>query len=840
MYRFSKVLLLICSLAVIGTTVPSVYAAPKSLPAANSNTKSVVNKPQDQTQGNKPQDQDSEQEEKKDVSTAELESLQQRLSDIKQQVSAVTKDKEFSLLNTQALEVSHKADEYISILTPVLTQIQAQLDVIGPAPAPGALDETPEVTKQRTALNADKAATEKKLEHSQTLKTNASNLSKQIIELRRNALKTQLALNSGSILGPRFWAPIFSPQVDDRTKIASFSQQLSDNIAQAWQPDRLFGSIALMVLAIAVWVYARKYLEKALVWLSIWGFPDGRLRRTFLAFATVIVTVITLYGGANLLYLVFARNNTLPPLVDNFANGLLGLTIFSGLIAGLGRALLSIQRPSWRLVPMPDMIASALKPYPSGIAILLMFFGTLEQLNNVIGSSVSAAIFSNGIASLLIALLVWRATRRTNRIRREMVALGEPLEPRTSMASLIHLVVSAVSVAIVLALLIGYIPLARFLTYELVWVGIVFSCLYLTTKLMGDLCESLFSVNHASGKWIKQALSLDNRYLEQATILFSAVGNTILVMFAAIALFNGTYGATTPMTIVDKAVDILGSDSFGKINIVPANVMSALISAVVGLYILRTARRWLGTKFLPKTAMDTGMRMSLVTLFSNIGYVLLILITLSLLGIEWNKLAWIVSALSVGIGFGLQEIVKNFISGLILLTERPVKVGDLVSISGVEGDIRRINVRATEIQLSDKSTVIVPNSQLISQNVRNVTMGNAQGVATIPLIFPLDIDPEQVRGILLEAYVAHEAIQDTPAPSVSFSQLTPDGITLSVTGYVSSPRVVSRTKSDLLFDILKRLRAANVKLSSPQSLVVQNLPPEIAAAYTDNSKKEDE
>ncbi|AWH87300.1 DUF3772 domain-containing protein [Limnobaculum parvum] len=831
MYRFSKILFLIFSLVVIGATVPSIYAAP-----ASSNTKPSAIKPQDPSPVNKPQDQ--EQEEKKDVSTAELEGLQQRLSDIKQQVSLVTKDKEFSALNAQALEVSHKAEEYISILTPVLTQIQAQLDVIGPAPAPGALDETPEVTKQRNALNADKALTEKKLEHSQTLKTNASNLSKQIIELRRNALKTQLALNSGSILGPRFWAPMFSPQTDDWSKIASFSQQLSDSVVQAWQPDRLFGSIILLALSIAVWIYARKYLEKALVWLSIWGFPDGRLRRTFLAFATVIVTVITVYGGANLFYQIFARNNTLPPMIDNFANGLLGLTIFSGLIAGLGRALLSNQRPSWRLIAMPDMIASALKLYPTAIAILLMSFGTLEQLNNVIGSSVSTAIFSNGIASLLLALLVWKATRQTNRIRREMAALGDPLEARASLGSLIHLVVSAVSIGIVLALLIGYIPLARFLTYELVWVGIVLSCLYLTTKLLGDLCESLFSVSHASGKWIKQALNLDNRYLEQATLLFSAIGNTILVLLAAIALFNGTYGASTPMTIVDKAIDILGSDSFGKINIVPANVMSALISLVVGLYMLRTVRRWLGQKFLPKTAMDTGMRMSLVTLFSNIGYVLLILITLSLLGIEWNKLAWIVSALSVGIGFGLQEIVKNFISGLILLTERPVKVGDLVSISGVEGDIRRINVRATEIQLSDKSTVIVPNSQLISQNVRNVTMGNAQGVATIPLIFPLDIDPEQVRGILLQAYIAHEAIQDTPAPSVSFSQLTPDGITLSVTGYVSSPRVVSRTKSDLLFDILKRLRAENVKLSSPQSLIVQNLPPEIVAAYTDNSKKD--
>ena len=110
-------------------------------------------------------------------------------------------------------------------------------------------------------------------------------------------------------------------------------------------------------------------------------------------------------------------------------------------------------------------------------------------------------------------------------------------------------------------------------------------------------------------------------------------------------------------------------------------------------------------------------------------------------------------------------------SGLILLTERPVKVGDLISISGVEGDIRRINVRATEIQLSDKSTVIVPNSQLISQNVRNATMGNAQGVATIVLTFPLDIDPEQVRTLLLDAYNLHESILENPPPSCEFNEL---------------------------------------------------------------------
>jgi small-conductance mechanosensitive channel len=268
-------------------------------------------------------------------------------------------------------------------------------------------------------------------------------------------------------------------------------------------------------------------------------------------------------------------------------------------------------------------------------------------------------------------------------------------------------------------------------------------------------------------------------------------------------------------------VDIWGGKGLEGMNIIPAHAVNAFLCLAVGLYVLRSAKRWLDNDFLPKTAMDRGMRASLVTLFTNVGYVLIILLTLSTLGIEWNRLAWIVSALSVGIGFGLQEIVKNFISGLILLTERPVKVGDLVTISGVEGDIRRINVRATEIQLSDRSTVIVPNSQFISQNVRNATMGNAQGVATIALTFPLDIDPEQVRSLLLQCYELHESILDTPAPSVSFKELGPNGIVLSVTGYVASPRMVSGTKSDLLYEILKALRNADISLSQTQTMVLE-------------------
>jgi potassium efflux system protein len=195
---------------------------------------------------------------------------------------------------------------------------------------------------------------------------------------------------------------------------------------------------------------------------------------------------------------------------------------------------------------------------------------------------------------------------------------------------------------------------------------------------------------------------------------------------------------------------------------------------------------------------------------------------MSTLHISLTNLTWVVSALSVGIGFGLQAIVQNFISGLILLTERPVKVGDWVSLAGVEGDIRRINVRATEIQMSDRSTVIVPNSQFITQNVRNVTMGNALGVVGISLTLPLETDVLQIRELLLQAFTEHEAVLDTPAPSVTFKDLTNTGLIISATGYVNSPRSVGGARSDLLFTVLGRLREMGIALSAPQSMVLIN------------------
>lgn len=752
----------------------------------------------------------------------ELPKMQKVLDKIKQQVSGETNDSKLSALNDMALELSGDADTLVQSITPQRAQLQAQLAVLGPAPkADSGVKETAEVTSKRTKLENQKSKMDDQIKQAEAIKSGSINLSAQIVNLRRDALKTQLALNAGSIFGPRFWAPLFNTQSDDSSKIGDFVDELTSTAALSWEPGWRFGTLAWLLAAGLVATLGRRYLEEFLAWVGIHHLPEGRLRRSFLAAATAMTTLAAVVLAFNFLDQAFTRHDEVIDDVRDFADKLVGLSIFCGLIAGLGRAFLSTRRPSWRLPNISNEVAMALKPFPPLTAALVFIFQTVEIFNSSANTSVGTTIFANGMTALLIGATALSISMRTNRVRRRMIQEGHQPEAKSTLVGLIQMALTLIGVAIMIALTIGYITMARFLSYELIWMGLVFGTFYIFSQLVADGCESLFSTNNATGKRIQTSLNIDERHLGQIAAVLGAIGKTLLVLAAAMALLNGTFGSSTPIELVQKAIEFWGGKGLESLNIVPAHMVNALICLVVGIWVLRSVKRWLEHDFLPKTTMDTGMRVSLITLFSNIGFVLVILMTLSIMGLQWNKLAWIVSALSVGIGFGLQEIVKNFISGLILLTERPVKVGDLVSISGIEGDIRRINVRATEIQLSDKSTVIVPNSQLISQNVRNATMGNAQGVATITLTFPLDIDPQQVRQLLLDVYNENERILENPEPSVSFKDLTTSGIVLSVTGNVASPRQVSGAKSDLLFDILTRLRKEGVVLSTPQTMIIE-------------------
>lgn len=164
--------------------------------------------------------------------------------------------------------------------------------------------------------------------------------------------------------------------------------------------------------------------------------------------------------------------------------------------------------------------------------------------------------------------------------------------------------------------------------------------------------------------------------------------------------------------------------------------------------------------------MDIGLKSSVSTAFGYLGMLAAAAIAASFAGFDLANLAIVAGALSLGIGFGLQSIANNFVSGLILLAERPVKVGDWIRVSGEEGYVRRISVRATEIQTFERSTVIVPNSDLISGTVKNMMLSDRSGRLSIKIGVGYDSDPDQVRTILQEVARSHQQVLGFPEPRV--------------------------------------------------------------------------
>jgi small-conductance mechanosensitive channel len=374
----------------------------------------------------------------------------------------------------------------------------------------------------------------------------------------------------------------------------------------------------------------------------------------------------------------------------------------------------------------------------------------------------------------------------------------------------------------VVCILVGYVAFGSFLVRQVVWVATVLSATYLLTMLIDDGCSSLLAiVRRKAGETGSRGSMLNAR--SQALVLLSGLSRVAIVLFA-ITLLLIPFGEG-PSEWMARFDQLYTGISIGEAQIRPSSVLLSVLVLVFGFFGVKVLQRWLLTRYLPTTSLDAGMQLSASTLFGYAGYVLIVALSLSAAGIGLERVAWIASALSVGIGFGLQAVVQNFVSGLILLAERPVKVGDWVSLSNVEGDIRRINVRATEIQMWDRSTVVVPNSEFITKIVRNVTHANPLGRVQIRLPMPVTTDAEQARALMLGALADHPGVLDEPTPSVLLDGIEGNSLMFVATGYVGSPRLASGIRSDLLFDILGRLRQSGLTLSTPTTMLLGETPP---------------
>ena len=229
-------------------------------------------------------------------------------------------------------------------------------------------------------------------------------------------------------------------------------------------------------------------------------------------------------------------------------------------------------------------------------------------------------------------------------------------------------------------------------------------------------------------------------------------------------------------------------------------------TAMLILAATRALQGWLEDRYLPTTRLDSGLRNSIKTSLGYIGFLIALAIGAGELGLDFQKLAIVAGALSVGIGFGLQSIVNNFVSGLILLWERAIRVGDWVVVGSDQGYVRRINVRSTEIETFDRAAVIVPNSNLVSGVVKNLVRTDKVGRLHIELTVHASADPEKVREVLLGIAGENEAVLSLPSPQVRFINLTASAMTFDLFCYVADVEGGTRTKSDLYFEICRQFR----------------------------------
>ncbi len=364
-----------------------------------------------------------------------------------------------------------------------------------------------------------------------------------------------------------------------------------------------------------------------------------------------------------------------------------------------------------------------------------------------------------------------------------------------------------------MSVLLGYATFAALISGQVFWLSLIAASTFLVLRLIDDLCGLVTSSHSRPARVLANVLGLKISTVVQLGLLACA-GVQLLIVLAAITLALTPFGQSGEL-LVGHIKALGGSIHIGKATVSPLAIAAGLATFAFGVSLAHLARAWLERRYLPATDWDIGVRNSVSTGIAYIGVAIALICALGVTGIGFAQIALIASALSVGIGFGLQQIVQNFVAGVILLIERPVKVGDWVNVSGVEGDVLDIRVRATEIRTSDRSMVMVPNSSLITTNVQNKTRGDLQTRISIQTGIARPFDAGKAREILLKAAADHKDVLPQPAPQVfveSLSAATGQAVVISLWVSIANPRQGHRIKSDLYFAVLEAFEQAGVAL----------------------------
>lgn len=691
-----------------------------------------------------------------------------------------------------------KADEF----GPKLSEIENRLKQLGPPPEEGAPREDAAIGAERAELNRVFSEYDGALKQARLLMLRADQISDRIVERRRAIFARELFHRSDSAANPSFWMQVAEALPRELRGVSFLLQSWAGYAREQGGIAHLIGAALTLAAALAgLWSAAAWLRRRDLAMMN-----DGRFGKSVAALI-VLARASALMPLSMLACLwVLDAFGLMPERIMELGSGLAVAVAVASLGRGVGLALFAPDERGRRLLAIEDESAKALHRH---LTFGMRVFGAAIFLNILHKSIVAPVALTVATSALLALATIAVLVHALARVGDKRASLDGP-----SRVQWVRIAGWVVASALLVMVLSGYVGLAAFVAGRLLTVLTIFGALYLLLVFTDSAFTEALAGDTKNGRALASALGLRPRSVEILGMLVSGALRIALVLLAAFIAI-GPWGifAADFFGAIEGAVF---GFKIGEITFSLSAILGAIAVLFAGLVLTRALQRWLQLRFLPRTGVEPSLQLSVSTIVGYVGVIAAVALAMSELGIDLQKIALVAGALSVGIGFGLQSIVSNFVSGLILLAERPIRVGDSIVVKGEEGYVRKISVRATEIETFERASVIVPNSELITGVVKNWTHANTTGRIIVKIGVSYDADAEKVREILAEAAADHPQVLQTPPPRVFLMAFGDSALEFELRCVVANVDYALSVKSDLHFAILQQFRAAGIEIPFPQ------------------------
>lgn len=727
-------------------------------------------------------------------------------------------------LQRQRLRLQPLLDQ-LRILTeeqaPRFEQARLRLEQLGPKPDAKAPPETSDVARERETREKSFSEADETLKIARATLLQAEQLQSSIGDLRRDRFAKALFAGGPSILSPDVWGTTLSGlRSDARASQLIFGDWLSVFTAALFSPRGSLVALAFLG-AIGLYLARARYMPRLTARLAARDDSSG-----LYCLQTALVRLVARSAPPALAsWLIYAALNTaglLPPRIQPVILAIvIGLAIFA-FVQALADALFAPGEPQRRLVSVMESTARTVVWMAGSLAVVMGVGKVLEAWLQAIAAGLTLSIIVRGFVAIVFALTLIAGLYRLrdNQEIEEEACLGPYVPVDGASLGPVRVLGWVVGFAVILAVLLGYVVLATFLTEQVLWLGILAAAFVLLIQLVELGVTSQLTGDGRFALTLRAGIGLRAATLQKiAVVLTGALKIVLIVVTLMLAL--APWGLESADFLTSLRSAFFGFQ-LGGVTVSLSSIIVAILLFALGLAATRSLQGWLEGKFLPTTTLDTGLRNSITTAAGYLGYAAAVTLAVSSLGFSLERLTLVASALSVGIGFGLQSVVSNFVSGLILLWERPIRVGDQVLVGDAEGIVKRINVRSTEIETFDRSTVVVPNSNLVSGVVRNRVRSDRTGRVLISISVPRSLDPTAVRAMLLETGEAHGDVLRKPPPNVLFRKIGTTTMDFDLICIVGEVDITGRVTSDLNYVIHKRL-AEMEPAAAPAELTVRGL-----------------